>query len=80
MAPPHALDAKQQLKKPSRQHEDNNFLLVLNIPLTHVHICTLHALCRIIEKLVYLYIQFAWKLQQKQQSEEAIQKFEKIGR
>ncbi len=78
MAPPHALDAEQQLKKPSRADDDVNFRPVLNIPLTHVHVCTLHALCRITEKLVYLYIQFAWKLQPKRQSLDAIKKIEKI--
>ena len=78
MAPPHTLDADQHQRKPSRAEEDANFCPVLSIPLTHVHVCTLHALCRITEKLVYLYIQFAWKLQPKPQSLEAINKIEKI--
>ena len=78
MAPPHALDVEQQLKKPSRSNEDVNFWPVVNIPLTHVHVCTLHALCRIIEKLVYLYIQLAWTLKPKHQALESIKKIEKI--
>ena len=78
MAPPHTLDAEQQNRKPSRAEEDANFSPVLDIPLTHVHVCTLHALCRITEKLVYLYIQFAWKMQPKSLSLEAISKIEQI--
>lgn len=78
MAPASVLDSEQQTKKPSRAKEDLNFHPVLNIPLTHVHVCTLHALCRIIEKLVFLYIQFAWKLEPKSDSEEGIKKIEEI--
>ena len=78
MAPPHALDAEQQLKKPSRSDADVNFWPVVNIPLTHVHVCTLHALCRIVEKIVYLYIQFAWTLKPKQKASESIKRIEKV--
>ena len=43
-----------------------------------VHICTMHALCRIIEKLVYLYICFAWTMKPKQESEKTIKAIEKV--
>lgn len=65
-------------KAPDRHTKDNNFQPVLDIPLSHVHICTLHALCRIVEKLVYLYIGFAWKLQPLSAREDAIRSIEKV--
>ena len=40
--------------------------------------CTLHPLCRIIEKLVYLYIQYAWTLKPKSEAKEGIKKIEEI--
>jgi len=46
-----------------RHMRDPNFQPVLDIPLSRVHICTMHALCRIIEKLLFLYICFSWTLQ-----------------
>ena len=49
-------------KAPNRHTKDSQFQGVLDIPLSNVHICTLHALCRIVEKLVHLYIGFAFKL------------------
>lgn len=57
------LDKKYWKKAPDRHLKDKNFKPVLDIPLSRVHICTMHALCRIIEKLMYLYICFAWTLQ-----------------
>ena len=49
-------------KQPDRQRKDPKFQAIFNIPLSNVHICTLHALCLIVEKLVHLYIGFAWKI------------------
>ncbi len=65
-------------KAPNRHLKDKNFQPVLNIPLSNVHICTLHALCRIVEKLVYLYIGFAWKLKPLSAKEQAISCIEKV--
>ena len=76
--PAHHLDKDCQLQKPSRALEDPCFRPVLNIELTHVHVCTLHALCRIVEKLVYLYIQFAWKLRPKYESDASIRRIEQV--
>lgn len=59
------LDPSNHEKIPSRHLNDPNFEPILNIPLNRVHECMLHALCRIIEKLVYLYIEFAWKVKDK---------------
>ena len=57
------LDKRYWKKWPDRENTDSNFQPILNIPLSRVHICTMHALCRIIEKLLFLYISFAWTLQ-----------------
>ena len=65
-------------RPPDRHLKDKAFHVVLNIPLSRVHICTLHALCRIIEKIVHLYIGFAWKLRPAKARDEAIQKLEKV--
>ena len=46
-------------KPPDRNTKDPSFHALLNIPLCRVHICTLHALCRIIEKIGHLYIGFS---------------------
>ena len=50
---------------------------VFDIPLTNVHIYTLHALCRIIEKLVHLHIVFAWKIKDAKRKS-AISALEKV--
>ena len=51
---------------------------ILDIPLTHVHIFTLHALCHIIENLVHIYIGFAFKLQPLNERVEAISNMEEV--
>ena len=56
------LDPSNHTKAPSRSTSTNPSLKpIFDFPFSRVHICTLHALCTIIEKLVHLYIQFAWK-------------------
>lgn len=65
-------------KPPDRHIRDQSFHAILNIPLSRVHICTLHALCRIIEKMVHLYIGFAWKIRPIKERDSAIQKIEKV--
>ena len=77
MLPAKTLDSKCWSKSPNRHSNDKNFHPVFPIPLTNVHICTLHALCRIIEKLVYLYIGFAWKIQDIIERKQAISALEK---
>jgi len=46
----------------NRYMTDPNFKPVLNIPLSRVHICKMHALHRIIERIVFLNICFVWTL------------------
>ena len=65
-------------RPPDRHLKDKEFKAILNIPLCRVHICTLHALCRIIEKIVHLYIGFAWKIRPTKERDTAIQKIEGV--
>lgn len=67
MEPAKTLDHKWWTKPPNRHLLDKNFKPVFDIPLSNVHICTMHALCRVVEKLINLYIGFVWKI--KNQSE-----------
>ena len=47
----------------NRDEMDKHMDPIFPIPLTRVHICTLHAFVRIVDKLVYLSILFAWNKQ-----------------
>ena len=78
MEPAKNLNPKWWKKTPNRNKLDKNFLPVFDIPLTNVHICTLHALCRIIEKLVHLHIGFAWKINDASERKSAISTLEKV--
>ena len=44
--------------------------------MSRVHICTLYALCKIVENIVHLYIGFAWKLRPNKDKDASIQKIE----
>lgn len=73
------LDSSNHTKAPVRSTStDPSLKPILDIPLSRVHICTLHALCRIVEKLVHLYIQFAWKEKNNLKQRENLSKIEKI--
>ena len=52
--------------------------LVLDIPLTRLHICTLHTLCIVVEKLIYFNINFSLKENDKKLHTTTIQKLDKI--
>ena len=54
MKPAKELNPNTQDVMPCRDRHDFQLRSILNIPLGRVHICTLHALCRIIEKLIHL--------------------------
>ena len=65
--------------RPSNRHiKDKSFQAILDIPLCRVHICTLHALCKIVEKIVHLYIGFSWKLRPLKARDAATQKLESV--
>ena len=78
MEPTSNLDSKWWKKAPNRDKCDPKFKAILDIPLGNVHICTLHAFCRIIEKLVFLYIGFAWKLRPEKNRRKAIESMERV--
>lgn len=78
MEPASHLDSKWWRRAPNRDSLDTNFSPVFDIPLKNVHICTLHGLCRIIEKLVHLHIGFAWKIKDAQERKDAITALEKV--
>lgn len=61
---------------PTREAEDPNMKSVLPIPLKYVHICTLHAEVRIIEKLIYLHILLAWNHKPESVAKAAIRRLE----
>jgi hypothetical protein len=50
---------------------------ILPISLDRVHICTLHVLNRIVEKIVHLHFQFVWTIKTKSLQELAIKSMEK---
>ena len=53
------LDKKWWKRAPNRHRFDKPDF---DISLSNVHICTMHALCRVIENLVNFYIGFDWKI------------------
>lgn len=59
-------------------YKDEKWDPVLPIPLTRVHFCTLHAFVRIIEKLLHLYICFAYNLKPQDASYKACRELEKV--
>lgn len=77
--PARHLDQANHSKPPSRSRStDPNLKPIFDIPLKRVHVCTLHALCRIVEKLIHLYVQFAWKEKDSSIHKENIAKIEEI--
>lgn len=63
---------------PTRDREDPNFRPVLAIPLTNVHICTLHAEVRIIEKLIFNHILYVWNTKPESASKIGIERLEQV--
>lgn len=51
---------------------------ILPIPLVRVHICTLHAFNRIVEKIVHLHFQFIWTIRDKKLQEQAIEDMQRV--
>lgn len=50
---------------------------ILPIPLSHTHICTLHAQVRIIEKILHLHFMFIWNMEDPRRRAEAMDSIEK---
>lgn len=57
---------------PNRDTEDKDLKPILNIPLSHVHICSLHARLRILDKLLKLHVNYAWNMELVERREECI--------
>jgi len=51
---------------------------ILPIPMDRVHLCTLHAFNRIIEKIIHLYFQFIWTLRDKNMQRSAIEDMQRV--
>jgi hypothetical protein len=63
---------------PNQDEMDKNMDPILPIPLTRVHVCTLHAFARIFDKLVYLSILFSWNKRPQEISQKSIEAIEKV--
>ena len=63
---------------PNHDQLDPNLDAVLPIPLIRVHMCTLHAFVRIVDKMVYLSILFAWNKKPQTESKKSIEAIEHV--
>ena len=52
-----------QSQSPSRDEEDLEWNPILDIPLCQVHVCTLHARLRILDKLLMLHVNYAYNME-----------------
>jgi len=58
--------------------EQSHWRPILPVPLDRVHICTMHALNRICEKLLHMHFQFVWTMRDKHMQKAAIEDIQKI--
>lgn len=63
--------------KPVDMRDHSRWKPILPIPLTRVHICTLHAQVRMCEKMVHHHFMFVWNMHNEVQKTIAIQQMEK---
>ena len=63
---------------PNRDINDSEWAPILAIPLTRVHICTLHARLRILDKLLKLHINYAWNMEPVNRCESSIRDLEAV--
>lgn len=63
--------------KPVNMRTHSRFKHVLPIPLTRVHICTLHAQVRMLEKMLHLHFMFVWNMRNEELKDVAINQMEK---
>ena len=63
---------------PNRDINDSEWAPILAIPLTRVHICTLHARLRILDKLLKLHINYAWNMEPVNRRESSIRDLEAV--
>lgn len=62
---------------PSPIVEESRWKPILPIPLERVHICTLHALTRMIEKILHMHFMFIWNMENEVRQHAAIENMEK---
>lgn len=65
-----------QSMPPRRDQEDNTWNPILSIPLSQVHVCTLHARLRILDKLLRLHVNYAWNMEPETRRDECIRGLE----
>lgn len=61
---------------PNRDSKDKDWSPILSIPLTRVHVCTLHARLRMLDKLLKLHINYAWNMEPETRRQECIREME----
>ena len=57
---------------------DKDWKPILNIPLGRVHVCSLHARLRILDKLLKLHVNYAWNMEPKERREECLSALELV--
>lgn len=67
-----------QSAAPSRHKEDPHWKPILDIPLSQVHVCTLHARLRVLDKLLKLHINYVWNMEPADRRDECIRAVERI--
>lgn len=67
-----------QSQPPCRDQEDPEWNPILEIPLCQVHVCTLHARLRILDKLLMLHINYAYNMEPAERRDESICALEEI--
>ena len=63
---------------PNRDSTDKDWSPILSIPLNRVHVCTLHARLRMLDKLLKLHINYAWNMEPEFRRQEAIRALESV--
>lgn len=71
------LFARSILAKPTRGPDgvpdgEGKWAPIIDIPMTQVHFCTLHAMCRVIEKIVHLQISYIWLIKDSTERKQAV--------
>lgn len=67
-----------QSRPPSRDEEDPEWNPILDIPLCQVHVCTLHARLRILDKLLMLHVNYAYNMEPAERRDDSIRALEEI--
>lgn len=63
---------------PNRDQVDIEWNPILDIPLARVHVCTLHARLRILDKLLKLHVNYAWNMEPMERRVECVERLEEV--